>query len=315
MKRRTYGREFKVEAVRLVTEQGYSVSQAAESLGVSVNLLRTWREKFGRNGREAFPGKGRLTTTDEELRKLRDENRRLRMERDILKKATSRQTYGSPRIHAELTARGEPCSVKTVARIMRENDVVAKRRRKFRATTDSNHPFPVADNLLNRQFTVAAPNQAWVSDITYIPPREGWLYLATVQDLFSRRIVGWSMQERITRQLVIDALQMAVDRRGPAAGLLHHSDRGSQYASDDYQTMLAQHGMTCSMSRRGNCWDNAVMESFYSTIKTELVYHCDFQSRDEARRAIVEYIEMFYNLARRHSSLGYLSPVAYELAA
>jgi putative transposase len=228
--------------------------------------------------------------------------------------AESRQTYGSPRIHAELTARGERCSVKTVARIMRENDVVAKRRRKFRATTDSNHPFPVADNLLNRQFTVAAPNRAWVSDITYIPTREGWLYLATVQDLFSRRIVGWSMQERMTRQLVIDALQMAVDRRRPAAGLLHHSDRGSQYASDDYQAMLVRHGMTCSMSRRGNCWDNAVMESFYSTIKTELVYHCNFQSRDEARRAIVEYIEMFYNLVRRHSSLGYLSPVAYELA-
>ena len=173
---------------------------------------------------------------------------------------------------------------------------------------------PVAENLLNRQFTVAAPNVVWVSDITYIPTREGWLYLATVEDLFSRRIVGWSLPERMTRQLVIDALQMAVDRRGPSAGLLHHSDRGSQYASDDYQAMLARQGMICSMSRRGNCWDNAVMASFYSTLKTELIYRCDFQSREEARRAIVEYIEMFYNSVRRHSSLGYVSPAAYELA-
>jgi transposase InsO family protein len=228
--------------------------------------------------------------------------------------AESRQNYGSPRIFRELQARGQSCNVKTVARIMRENDIVAKRRRKFRSTTDSNHNLPVAENLLDRQFTVAAPNVAWVSDITYIPTREGWLYLGTVQDLYSRRIVGWSLQERMTRQLVIDALQMAVDRRRPSAGLLHHSDRGSQYASDDYQAMLARHGMTCSMSRRGNCWDNAVMESFYSTLKTELIYHCDFQSRDDARRAIVEYIEMFYNAIRRHSSLGYLSPAAYELA-
>ena len=226
----------------------------------------------------------------------------------------SRQNYGSPRIFQELRARGESCNVKTVARIMRENDIVAKRRRKFRVTTDSNHNFPVAENLLDRQFTVAMPNQAWVSDITYIPTREGWLYLATLQDLFSRRIVGWSLHERMTRQLVIDALQMAVDRRRPGSGVLCHSDRGSQYASDDYQALLARYGMICSMSRRGNCWDNAVMESFYSTLKTELIYHCDFQTREEARRAIVEYIEMFYNSVRRHSSLGYISPAAYELA-
>jgi transposase InsO family protein len=227
----------------------------------------------------------------------------------------SRQNYGSPRVFKELQARGEPCNVKTVARIMRENDIVAKRRRKFKVTTDSKHCLPVAENLLDRQFTVTAPNRVWVSDITYIPPWEGWLYLATVQDLFSRKIVGWSMQPRMTRQLVIDALEMAVDRRRPKPGLLCHSDRGSQYASDNYQAVLARHRMVCSMSRKGDCWDNAVMESFYSTLKTELIYHETFRTRDEARRTVFEYIEMFYNGIRRHSTLGYLSPVDFELAA
>src|SRR4030042_3549545 len=198
---------------------------------------------------------------------------------------------------------------------MRENDLVAKRRRKFKVTTDSNHRLPVAENLLDRQFTVAAANRALVCDITYIPTWGGWLYLATVQDLFSRKIVGWSMQRRMTRQLVIDALEMAVDRRRPEPGLLCHSDRGSQYASDDYQAVLARHGMVCSMSRRGDCWDKAVMESFYSTLKTELIYHENFRTRDEARRAVFEYIEMFYNHFRRHSTLGYLSPADFALAA
>jgi transposase InsO family protein len=226
----------------------------------------------------------------------------------------SRQNYGSPRVFKELQARGESCNVKTVARIMRENGIVAKRRRKFKVTTDSNHALPVAENLLDRQFTVTAPNRVWVSDITYLPTWEGWLYLATVQDLFSRKIVGWSMQPRMTRQLVIDALEMAVDRRRPERGLLCHSDRGSQYASDDYQAVLARHGIVCSMSRKGDCWDNAVMESFYSTLKTELIYHGVFRTRDEARRAVCEYIEMFYNRIRRHSTLGYLSPAEFELA-
>ena len=229
--------------------------------------------------------------------------------------AESRQNYGSPRVFKELQARNEPCNVKTVATIMRENDLVSKRRRKFKVTTDSNHGLPVAENLLDRQFTATAANQAWVSDITYIPTWEGWLYLATVQDLFSRKIVGWSMNERMTRQLVIDALEMAVDRRHPEPGLLCHSDRGSQYASDDYQAVLARQGMVCSMSRKGNCWDNAVMESFYCTLKTELIYHEVFRTREEARRAVFEYIEMFYNCVRRHSTLGYLSPADFELAA
>ena len=226
----------------------------------------------------------------------------------------SRQTYGSPRIHAELKARGEACCLNTVARYMRENDIYAKTKRKFKHTTDSNHKLPVAENLLNRQFMQNEPNRVWVSDITYVPTREGWLYLATVQDLFSRKIVGWAMSSRIDRQLAIDALRMAVVNRRPPLGLLHHSDRGSQYASHDYQDVLEEYGMICSMSRKGNCWDNAVMESFYHSIKTELIHHEDFQTREEARRAIFEYIEVFYNRVRRHSTLGYVSPHEYEAA-
>lgn len=228
--------------------------------------------------------------------------------------AESRRNYGSPRVYEELKARGQRCNVKTVAKIMRKNDIFARRRRKFKATTDSNHNLPVAENLLNRRFTATSPNRVWLSDITYIPTMEGWLYLATVQDLFSRKIVGWSMNERMTRQLAIDALEMAVDRRRPEPGLLCHSDRGSQYASDDYQTVMARHGMICSMSRKGNCWDNAIMESFYSTLKTELIYQETFRTRENARKAIFEFIEIFYNQIRRHSSLGYLSPADYELA-
>lgn len=224
----------------------------------------------------------------------------------------SREIYGSPRIHAELKAYGRTCCLNTVAKYMRENGIAAKTKRKFKHTTDSKHKLPIADNLLNRQFVQNEPNRAWVSDITYIPTREGWLYLATVQDLFSRKIVGWAMSHRIQRQLTIDALRMAVAFRRPSPGLLHHSDRGSQYASHDYREVLEAYDMKCSMSRKGNCWDNAVMESFYRSIKTELIYHEDFDTREEARRAIFEYIEVFYNRVRRHSTLGYLSPTEYE---
>ena len=198
--------------------------------------------------------------------------------------------------------------------VLRGHGLLVERRVRSARTTNSRHGFRVYENLL-AQAELTGPHQAWVSDITYIPTWEGWLYLATVQDLFSRKIVGWSMQPRMTRQLVIDALEMAVDRHRPEPGLLCHSDRGSQYASDDYQAVLARHGMVCSMSRKGNCWDNAVMESFYSTLKTELIYHETFRTRDEARRAVFEYIEMFYNGIRRHSTLGYLSPIDFELAA
>jgi len=224
----------------------------------------------------------------------------------------SKRSYGSPRVHRELIARGEICCENTVARYMRENDIAAKTKRKFKQTTDSNHSLPVAKNLLDRDFDQFEPNTVWVSDITYIPTREGWLYLATVLDLFGRKVVGWSMSDRINRHLVMDALTMAVKNRRPPPNLIHHSDRGSQYASHDFQDLLDEHDMICSMSRKGNCWDNAVAESFFRSLKTELVYHEDFATRDEARLAIFEYIEVFYNRIRRHSSLGYLSPADYE---
>jgi len=228
--------------------------------------------------------------------------------------AEVKQRYGSPRIHAELEARGVDCCVNTIAKVMHDNDIRAKTARKFRNTTDSNHSLPVAENFLDRQFEAQAPNERWVADISYIPTREGWLYLAVVEDLYSRMVVGWSMGNTMTSRLVVDALEMAVARRLPEEGLLAHSDRGSQYASDHYQRLLAKHGIACSMSRRGDCWDNAPMESFFATLKKELTHDEDYQTRSEARASIVEYIEMFYNPKRRHSSLGYLSPTDYEQA-
>jgi len=221
--------------------------------------------------------------------------------------------YGSPRIHAELVTRGHACCVNTVAKLMREAGIAAKTARKFRcSTTDSDHDLPVAENLLDRQCNPSEANEAWVADITYIPTREGWLYLAAVEDLYSRRVVGWAMAEHMESRLVVDALAMAVQRRLPDEGLLAHSDRGSQYASEHYQRLLARHGITCSMSRRADCWDNAPMESFFASLKKELVHDADFATRAEARAAIVEYIEVFYNNQRRHSSLGYVSPAEYE---
>jgi putative transposase len=226
--------------------------------------------------------------------------------------AAVKQRYGSPRIHAELAARGEACSVNTVAKLMRDNDIRAKSARKFRCTTDSNHPLPVAANVLARQFDPEGPNESWVADITYVPTREGWLYLAVVEDLYSRKVVGWSMAATLESRLVVDALEMALTRRRPGAGLLAHSDRGSQYASDHYQSLLGKHGITCSMSGVAQCWDNAPAESFFASLKKELVHHEDYQTREEARASIFEYIEVFYNNQRLHSSLGYLTPAAYE---
>jgi transposase InsO family protein len=241
------------------------------------------------------------------------EDRRLAVEIAVIH-AESRQRYGSPRVHAELQGRGKKTSRKRVARLMRQQGLRARGKRRFRTTTDSAHEFPVAANVLKRDFEVEAPNTAWVTDITYIWTREGWLFLVVILDLFSRRVVGWSMSERITRRLALDALSMALRRRQPPRGLIHHSDRGSQYASAEYRRMLAANGIVCSMSRRGDCWDNAVAESFFSTIKLELVYENDWATRTEARAAIFEYLEVFYNGERRHSSLGYLSPVAFERA-
>jgi len=222
--------------------------------------------------------------------------------------------YGSPRIHAELVARGVPCCVNTVARLMRQEGIAAKTKRKFRVTTDSNHDRPVAENVLDRRFEPGAPNQAWTADITYVATGEGWLYLAAVEDLYSRRIVGWSMSSRIDSRLVVDALEMALAGRRPGDGLVAHSDRGSQYASEHYQGVLAGHGIVCSMSRRANCWDNAPMESFFASLKKELTRGEVFATREEARASIFEYIEVFFNRIRRHSSLGYMSPAEYERA-
>jgi transposase InsO family protein len=226
-----------------------------------------------------------------------------------------KDVYGSPRVHEELKARGKRYNVKTVARIMRENGIKSKTAKKFKVTTDSRHRRPVAENVLNRDFEVQQANQVWLADITYVWTREGWLYLAAVEDLYSRKVVGWSMSKRLTRCLVTDALEMAIDRRFPGEGLMHHSDRGSQYASEDYQRLLSKHGITCSMSRKGDCYDNAPMESFFATLKKELIHYEDYETREEARQSIFEYIEVFYNRIRRHSALDYKSPDEFERAA
>jgi putative transposase len=247
----------------------------------------------------------------------RPESRRERRDRYLLVfikevYVESRRTYGSRRIYAELKQRHMRCSVNRIARLMRQHGIVAIQHRKYRPTTDSRHDFPVAPNRLGRNFEADQRNRVWVADITYIPTDEGWLYLATELDLYSHRIVGWSLSNRITRQLTLDALAMAAGLRRPGAGLIHHSDRGVQYACGDFQKLLKRHGMVASMSRKGNPYDNAVAESFFRTLKVELVYLRRFRTRAEAKAAIVEYIELFYNRRRRHSSLDYLSPAEYE---
>jgi transposase InsO family protein len=250
----------------------------------------------------------------------RPESNRARRRQEIAEKIhfiheESRQVYGSPRVFQTLKARGESVCENTVADIMKEREIRAKGKKRFvPSTTDSRHQQPTAANVLDRQFQAELPNRKWVSDITCIPSDEGWLYLAGVLDLCSRKIVGWSMADHMRCDLVEDALEMAITRRRPAEGLLHHSDRGVQYACEDYQHLLQTHGILCSMSRKGNCWDNAAMESFWATLKTELVHHQHYASREEARQSIFEYIEVFYNRIRLHSSLNYQSPEAFEAA-
>ena len=227
--------------------------------------------------------------------------------------AGSRQIYGSPRICAELRARGVACSENTVAKLMKTHGIRSKMRRRFVVrTTDSRHGHPIAANRLAQQFDVPLPNQAWAADITYIPTDEGWLYLAAVIDLCSRKVVGWAADDHLRAELPCAALQMALTHRRPSGPLLHHSDRGVQYACDEYQALLARHGIECSMSRRGNCYDNAVVESFFGTLKTELIHHHTYATRNEARLALFEYLEVFYNRKRRHSALDYRSPAEYE---
>ena len=227
----------------------------------------------------------------------------------------SRRAYGSPRIVEDLKAKGMKCSENRVARLMKIHGIVGKAKKRFKATTNSNHALPVAENLLNQNFTAEKPNTVWLSDITYVPTLEGWLYLVVILDLFSRQVVGWAMSDRLTSGFVVKALYQAIGRRHPGSGCIFHSDRGIQYASTDCRDVLMAYGFIQSMSRKGNCYDNAVAESFFHTLKTELVYDYRYETRAEARQSIFEYIEMFYNRKRRHSALGYRSPISFELEA
>lgn len=248
------------------------------------------------------------------LNKRQLENEKLLMAiRESHKK--SRRAYGSPRIAEDLQAKGMKCGENRVARLMKIHGIAGKAKKKFKATTNSQHTLPVAENLLNQNFVAEKPNTVWLSDITYIPTVEGWLYLVVILDLYSRQVVGWAMSDRLTSGFVVKALYQAIGRRRPASGCIFHSDRGIQYASMDFRDVLRAYGLVQSMSRKGNCYDNAVAESFFHTLKTEHVYDYRYETRAEARQSIFEYIEMFYNRQRRHSALGYRSPVTFELEA
>ena len=224
----------------------------------------------------------------------------------------SKKSYGARRISEDLEAQGESCGRTKAGTLMKLAGVAAKQKKKFKATTDSKHNLPIAPNLLDRQFEVQEQDRVYFGEISYLWPQEGWLCLAVVLDLFSRQVVGWSLSNRMSSQLIINALRMAIWRRQPLAGLIFHSDRGSQYCSNDFQKMQKSHGMISSMSRKGNCWDNAVAESFFGSLKTERVFFSSYRTREEAKRDIVDYIEMFYNSNRRHSYLGYVSPKEFE---
>jgi putative transposase len=262
-----------------------------EALAVSASGYRAWK----RGGR---PNRTRLT--DAQLLAL------IQTIHQELKGA-----YGSPRMLREIRERGFPAGKERVERLMRQNGIRARHKRRYKATTDSKHALPVAPNLLARNFTPSAPNQAWAADLTYVWTTEGWLYLAVVLDLFNREVVGWSIKPRMTAEIVIDALTMAWFRRRPAPGLIHHSDRGSQYASHAFQDKLAEYGMVCSMSRKGNCWDNAPTESFFNSLKNERVHGTRYETRAEAVADLFTYIEVFNNRSRRHSTLGYKSPTQF----
>ena len=226
----------------------------------------------------------------------------------------SNRTYGSPRMHRELVDDGLPIGRRRTARLMRENGVAARQKRRFKRTTDSTHAWPVAPNLLDQNFAAEAPDQKWSADISYIWTAEGWLYLAVLIDLFSRRVVGWAVSDRLKKDLALRALHMALATRYTPSGLIHHSDRGSQYCSIDYQAVLKKHGLLISMSGKGNCYDNAVVETFFKTIKSELIWPVAWQTRSQAENAVARYIDGFYNPIRRHSTLGYKSPVQFEMA-
>lgn len=246
-----------------------------------------------------------------ESKRTRD-NRKLVAQIKVIHMDKYKKAYGSPRIYKELNENGIPCSQNRVARVMKNEGIKAIVPRKYKATTDSKHKFPVAPNLLKQDFNVKEPNKVWVADITYIATSEGWLYLASVMDLGSRRIKGWAMSERVTQELTLNALNMAITNNPDKNDIIHHSDRGSQYACNEYRKQLSKHGLMCSMSRKGNCWDNAPMESFFHTLKTEWAYRFKYKTRKEAKASIFGYIEIFYNRQRRHSALQYMNPCQYE---
>ena len=270
----------------------YGLAELCENLGVSRSGYYRWKKN--------------------PLSQRRRDDERLGAEIRAIHRR-SRERYGSPRVHAELRAQGQNVSRKRVARLMGENGLKALPRRRFRRTTDSAHKHPVAPNLLEQNFAAATPNQAWVGDITYVWTLEGWAYLAVLIDLCSRRVVGWALRRSLSRELALAALRRAVRARGgDVRGLVHHTDRGSQYASNEYRRALAAHGLRQSMSGVGNCYDNAVAESFFATLKKELVHRFVFATRTEAYDAIADYIENFYNANRRHSAIGYATPVEHE---
>lgn len=272
----------------------YSVSRLCQVLEVSTSGYYDWRDR---------------PESDRSI-----ENRHLLTKISLFHKA-SRQIYGSPRIHHDLADSGETVGIHRVARLMQKNGIQSKMARKFVITTNSKNTMQPAPDQLQRQFKVEAPNKAWVSDTTFIPTRQGWLYLAVVIELYSRQVIGWAMNDRNNAQLVQDALTMAIWRRGKIESVIVHSDQGSTYASGDYQRLMKENNLSCSMSRKGECLDNAVAESFFGTLKTELVTHEDYRTKDEARKNIFEYIELFYNRRRRHSFLGYISPAEFEARA
>ena len=229
--------------------------------------------------------------------------------------ALSNGAYGSPRMHRELVDDGHGIGRHRTARLMRDNKLVARQKRRFKRTTDSAHAWPVAPNLVAQDFTADAPNRKWGADISYIWTTQGWLYLAVILDLFSRRVVGWAISDRLKRDLAMEALRRAIANRAPSRGLVHHSDRGSQYCSVDYQAVLRKRGILISMSGKGNCYDNAMVETFFKTIKSELIWPVAWQTRQQAENAIARYIDGFYNPVRRHSALGFRSPIAFEREA
>lgn len=269
----------------------HRISRFCSVLGVSVSGYYAWRDR---------PESARAQRNRQLIARIRAFHK------------ASRRTYGSPRIHRDLTEAGEAVGVHRVARLMRRHGVQSKMAKKFVITTDSKHTLRPAPDLIKREFTRGARDQAWVTDTTFIPTRKGWLYLGVVLDLYSRQVIGWAMREKNDSQLVQDALTMALQRRAKVRGVIVHSDQGSTYASSGYQSLLAEHGLVCSMSRKGECLDNAVAESFFGTLKTELVDDADYPNHDTARQSLFEYIEVFYNRQRRHSHLGYLSPVQFE---